>query len=236
MTARSSSGENRWVQPIIVDKASTHEAAIAAAAQASVLVRFSGMESDAYPLSHYDEWLSGPFTKSVRRASAAQMSGLIQFWAKETGIPYAVVEIDGSVAIAFPPMLYDAMPKQIAKFQVHGTDFPRFGEVPDTGPAWTRVLVNDDLTTGKAAAAAAHALWAWMLRVMLSSDSADRDLIDAWVAAKCPFVLNLATPEFIDEIIDSALPGRAIAIRDAGLTEVDPGTVTALAVTALTGS
>lgn len=230
MTARSSSGENRWVQPIIVDKAASHEATIVAAAKASVLVRFSQMESETYPLSHYDEWLSGPFTKSVRRASRAQMSGLIQFWTAETHIPYATAEEGDAVALAFPPMLYDTMPKQISKFQVHGTDFSRSGDVPNSGASMVRVLVNDDLTTGKAAAAAAHALWAWMVRFLASGEQDWVDTVTEWAGAGCPFVLDFATPEFLDEIIDSALPGRVIPIHDAGLTEVESGTVTALAI------
>lgn len=230
MTARSSNPEHRWVQPIIIDKASSHEDAVSAAAKASVLVRLQDHTGSPFPVENYEHWLDGPFTKTVRRASAAQISGLIQFWAKENNVPYAVVEDGSAVAVAFPPMRYEDMPKQIAKFQVHGTDFARDEPVPGETEPIVRVLVNDDLTTGKAAAAAAHALWAWMLPLAHSEDPTFVTFIDKWIAAGCPFGCNFVVEGFIDDLVEMADAGRVVPIRDAGLTEVDPGTITAVAL------
>lgn len=226
-TSARGNSAHPWVQPILVSKTGSHAATIRAAAQASIAVWSKPHGGSPFPSSNYEAWLAGPFTKTVRRASEAQMSGLLQFWAKENHVPYAAFEVEDSVAVAFPPMRYVDMPKQIAKFQVHGTDFARTDTVPSTG---TPVIayVDETLSTGKAAAAAAHAVWAWALARERSGNAADVDVMQAWHDAGFGVEVRLVPSGALAELAGTA---GAYPIFDAGLTEVDPNTLTAVAMT-----
>ena len=120
--ARGNNAEHPWVQPIVVAKTGHHQDTVLCAAQASVGVWFQSHDSSPFPLANYEAWLAGPFTKTVRRASMNQLASLVQ-WATDQRIPYADAAVRDSAAIAFPPMRYEEMPREIARFQVRGTDF-----------------------------------------------------------------------------------------------------------------
>lgn len=204
-----------WVQPVVVDRAGTHLATIRSAALASVLCWRAQSA-----LAEWDSWLAGPFTKSVRRAKPTQVEAL-------AALPGALVvrSPEGAgTAVGFPPVRYDELPREISRLQVSGTDLPReeHGDehdlVHDERSPLT-LAVRDDLTTGKAAAQAAHALFAWAL-------TADADVLAAWEEA--PLVpVRLVQPALLERLAVSA---GAVPIRDSGLTEVEPDTLTAVAV------
>lgn len=252
MTARGTNPDHPWVQPIIVAKSGSHTATIRCAALASARVYFEPHERSPLPYENYAHWLSGPFTKTVRRASMQQMAGL-RDWAHENGIPYGDATTGDSAAVAFPPLRYAEMPKRLAKHQVHGTDFPReptgAEHEPGVGPgvgaddeAGARVwlLVDESLTTGKAAAAAGHALWAWMLpRLDDLTTAGPAEPTDgtatagestagmtAWRRKGHPVGLRLVTATRLAEAAHQ--PG-AHPVVDSGLTEVTPNTLTAVA-------
>lgn len=232
MSVRTNS-THPWVQPIIVAKTGEHTATIRAAARASVAVADQPHPSPDYPSSNYLEWLDGPFTKTVRRASGAHIAKLTS-WADSAGLPYAFVAatqvsagtLVRSVAVAFTPMRYADLPKLISQCQVAGTDLP--GAQSASGPVGAPLVVHVDntLTTGKAAAQAAHAAWAYKLThtgadAPLSSTSADAL---ARLRVVCVDAAELRTRADRD---------GALAVRDAGLTEVASGTLTAVAAPAV---
>lgn len=215
------------VQPIVVARSGTHLDTIRATAQASVAVFAVPHDHSDFGRAYYEEWLAGPFTKTVRRASAGQVDSLIA-WADAETVPYAVSRVDDSVAVAFPPMSYAEMPRRIAKLRVDGTDFPRATASPTPG-APVLAHVDESLTTGKAAAAAAHAAWAWMLPREHSADSDVVASMTNWEAAGHPVAVILEPASTLAQT--AALPG-AVPIIDSGLTEVAPSTLTAVATTA----
>jgi peptidyl-tRNA hydrolase len=197
------------VQAILVADDLGHLAAVHAAARASVLAQDAEPEAPGW-----DAWLSGPFVKSVRRTRRSRLDGL--------DAASGVLDIDGLVAAAYAPMPYSQLPKIVADARVAGTDFERDGTQVGTPDAPVVVEVLDTMTTGKAAAQAAHALWTWSMR-------RTGDQRAEWIRAGLPVVVRLQAAEALDSA--AVRPGAAV-IRDSGFTEVEPDTLTAVAVDA----
>lgn len=197
----------------------THFETIAAVATASALAALTRGADPETP-SVWDTWLAGSFTKTVRRATRpAQIRKLIE---DETSV--AVHRAGGAAAFAYAPMPYDEFPAHLRKLQVTGLDVDRSldrwglswqSPTTPTGPHGleAQILISEQaaMTTGKTAAQVAHALVAW---TQLLTD--DQKL--AWI--KSPVV------RLIVDDIDHYDPARCITIRDNGLTEIEPGTVT----------
>ncbi|WP_102158798.1 peptidyl-tRNA hydrolase [Zhihengliuella halotolerans] len=170
-------------------------------------------------------WSGGPVGKSVRRADAKTFDKIVEAFADEFG----GVEGDAGrgLAIGFRPHPKGEIPKKIAKLQVSGTTLPR-EEAPVHGagtaePADAVVLVLNDslgMSTGKAAAQSAHALFAWLLQAIRR----DPGRVDAWLAAEQPVTVRFADAADFARLARSASGPR---IQDAGRTEIAPGSATA---------
>ncbi|GAA4684371.1 aminoacyl-tRNA hydrolase [Pseudonocardia yuanmonensis] len=153
-------------------------------------------------------WVDGRIRKIARRARGAH-------WAAVQELPGVTVEVDGAEARALLPGPVDAVPKTVSRLQIGGTDLPpdEPGPVPD---AASLIVVNPavDMTVGKAAAQVGHA------SMILGA-------VRGWTEA----------PRFAvrrDQELWEALLARedVVCVRDAGFTEVDPGTITCAAVPA----
>ncbi|MBM9467202.1 peptidyl-tRNA hydrolase [Nakamurella leprariae] len=129
----------------------------------------------------------------------------------------------------------------VSRLQVGGTDVPE-GPVPDaTGidPAHCLQVwlpVEPRMTLGKLMAQVGHAgMIAAALLAADAQDGGDPDALRRWRDAGCPVLLHGRTPHW-DALLagtgDAAAAwrdGRRLAVRDAGFTEIDPGTITVLA-------
>ncbi|MFH8882814.1 peptidyl-tRNA hydrolase [Streptomyces californicus] len=160
------------------------------------------------------DWQDARIRKVVRRARGAE-------WRKAAALDgITVTGEDGAEVRVFPPIPLDGWPKELAKLQVSGTDLedPEPPAAPDlSGPVlWLNPEV--DMSAGKTMAQVGHgAQLAWW-----ELSGAERK---AWREAGFP--LSVATPGAARwrELTASGLP----VVRDAGFTEIAPGSCTVIA-------
>ncbi|WP_418907467.1 peptidyl-tRNA hydrolase [Glutamicibacter endophyticus] len=198
------------VQPIIlrIDKHDppSAEEAISAVARAAVLAYLSAPQDERWQL-----WAQQAFAKSVRRANPKFFARVLE--ETEHGM---ISEVGKAQAVGLLPLPAAGLPKLIAKLQVSGTQL----EPDEQGlraPVTIALNLGLGMSTGKAAAQAAHALFAWLIE-------APAPQVEAWLKEHAPVgVLWLERREF------AAVASRAVGpvIQDAGRTEIEPGSSTA---------
>ncbi len=160
------------------------------------------------------DWQDARIRKVVRRARGAE-------WRKAETLPGVTVDGDGAQVRVFPPVPLDGWPKELAKLQVSGTDLDDPEPVAAvTEPGLPVLWLNPglDMSAGKAMAQAGHAAqlaW-WELT------GAERA---AWQESGFRLAVRTAPRERWAELSGSGLP----VVRDAGFTEIAPGSATVVA-------
>ncbi|WP_030767939.1 aminoacyl-tRNA hydrolase [Streptomyces sp. NRRL F-2664] len=159
------------------------------------------------------DWQDARIRKVVRRARGAE-------WRKAQTLPGVTVHGDAAQVRVFPPVPLDGWPKELAKLQVSGTDLDDPGPVAATGAGLPVLWLNPglDMSAGKAMAQAGHAAqlaW-WELT------PAERA---AWRESGFGLAVRTAAHERWAELSGSGLP----MVRDAGFTEIAPGSATVVA-------
>lgn len=209
-TGAEEPSEPELVQPIILlvdrEEPAGEQHGIAAAALASAQAFLKDPDNP-----NWRRWANGAFAKSVRRADAKMFAKVLA-----TFPDHVLATVGEAAAAGLPPMPADALPKLLAKLQVSGTQLPEGEPLP---PAPLTIILNAslDMSTGKAAAQAAHALFAWLLESKPA-------VVEAWAASGFPLgVAELPAKEFRKGARKSAGP----VIQDAGRTEIEPGSTTA---------
>ncbi|MFC9391202.1 peptidyl-tRNA hydrolase [Streptomyces venezuelae] len=156
------------------------------------------------------DWQDARIRKVVRRARGAE-------WRRAEALPGITVAGAEAEVRVFPPVPLDGWPKDLARLQVSGTDLDD-PAAPGAVPEGTPVLWMSpelDMSAGKAMAQAGHGaqlLW-WAL------PDADRK---AWREAGFPLAVRTAPAEAWAALTTSGLP----VVRDAGFTEIAPGSCT----------
>ncbi|MFK0233041.1 peptidyl-tRNA hydrolase [Streptomyces vinaceus] len=159
------------------------------------------------------DWQDARIRKVVRRARGAE-------WRKAGTLPGITVHGDMAEVRVFPPVPLDGWPKELAKLQVSGTDLDDPEPAQPTAPGTAVLWLNPELemSAGKAMAQAGHAAqlaW-WELT------AAERA---AWQDSGFRLAVRTAPRERWAELSGSGLP----VVRDAGFTEIAPGSATVVA-------
>jgi peptidyl-tRNA hydrolase len=153
-------------------------------------------------------WVASRIRKIARRARGAH-------WAAVEELPGVTVTVGDAQARALVPGPVDDVPKIVSRLQIGGTDLP--SDDPGPPPPGVPVIhVNAalEMTVGKAAAQVGHAS-------MLYAAARDLDAVPA-------FAVRDAGPGEWPELCRAVEAGTAVAVRDAGFTEVAPGTITCI--------
>ncbi|WP_020122137.1 peptidyl-tRNA hydrolase [Streptomyces canus] len=159
------------------------------------------------------DWQDARIRKVVRRARGAE-------WRRAEALPGITVTGKAAEVRVFPPVPLDGWPKELAKLQVSGTDLddpePPAAADPSVPVLW--LSPDLDMSAGKAMAQAGHgAQLAWW---ELSAEERA-----AWRDAGFPLTVRTATPGRWAELTAGGLP----LVRDAGFTEIAPGSCTVVA-------
>ncbi|WP_435871900.1 aminoacyl-tRNA hydrolase [Kitasatospora griseola] len=158
-------------------------------------------------------WEDARIRKVVRRARGGE-------WRKAGELPGITVTGGSAEVRVFPPIPLDGWPKELAKLQVSGTELDDPAE-PGPAPEGVPVLwLNPELemSAGKTMAQTGHAAqlaW-WEL------DDAQRK---EWAESGFPLAVRTASATDWPALTDGRLP----VVRDAGFTEIAPGSCTVVA-------
>ncbi len=158
-------------------------------------------------------WEDARIRKVVRRARGAE-------WRRAARLPGITVTGASAEVRVFPPVPLDGWPRELAKLQVSGTELDDAGEPAAPRPGQALLWLNPDLrmSTGKEMAQVGHGaqlLW-WAMT--------DEDR-KTWRDAGFPLAVRTAGPGRWAELVASGLP----LVRDAGFTEIAPGSCTVVA-------
>jgi peptidyl-tRNA hydrolase len=163
-------------------------------------------------------WVNGRIRKIARRARGAH-------WTAVESLPGVTATVDGASVRALLPGLVSRTPREVSRLQISGTEVP--ADSPgDPPPGRAVVWLNPsvELTVGKAAAQVGHAT------MILAAALPSADLA-AWRDARWRTCVRVASAGRWVEVSRAADSGERglVLVRDAGFTEVDPGTVTCAA-------
>jgi peptidyl-tRNA hydrolase len=161
-------------------------------------------------------WCGARIRKISRRARGAQ-------WVAAQEVDGLTVTSGVAQARAIVPGPVGDLDRRIARLQIGGTDVE--GDLMSTTADIEDLVlwVNPglDMTVGKLAAQVGHG-------AMLAAALYPVDECETWWRAGCPLTVAVAAPEIFARALDA--DGRdTIAVRDAGFTEVEPGSVTVVA-------
>ena len=193
----------------------------AAAAAAVALCLDPRVGPDGEWQDRYLAWKRSRIRKVARRARGAQ-------WLAANEVDGVTLEVDGAEARALVPGPVGDIDQRIRKLQIGGTDL----ESDEPGPAdpelpvlWVNSALS--MTVGKAAAQVGHAS-------MLLAGALPVEQAFAWAQRGFRCAVRDAEPDLWARLCARVNggdgPETIAAVRDAGFTEVAPGSMTVIAM------
>ncbi len=204
-----------WAMPIVVRIEKGEEPGAAAVAEACAMAVVRLLDDERSTVGEWSaqvgRWLDGRIRKVARRARGPR-------WTAVAALPGITVAHRGAEVRAFVPTPTDAVPPEISKLQVAGLELDP-GDPAPPHDGWLEIATTPAvaMTPLKTAVQVAHAAQL-ALTAMSPAD------LDKWRAAG--FGVRLIRPD-ADEWA-RWLPSALVVVRDAGFTEIDPGTRTAI--------
>lgn len=207
---------------------SWHAALRLAAAGAALVCLDPRSRSDPQWRQQITDYAGGHIRKVTRRARGAQ-------WAATADLPgITLSEQDTEVRVLLPGLVGE-LDKRVAKLQVGGTDAPVDDPPADEpGEGTLRVWIPPEpvMTLGKTMAQAGHA--GMIAAALLAAD--DSEVLQRWFQDGCPVDVRRADAEQWQQLHRTVTDpqrvwpdGHLLAVRDAGFTEIAPGTITVIA-------
>ncbi|SNS31868.1 peptidyl-tRNA hydrolase [Rhodococcoides kyotonense] len=188
-----------------------------AAASASVALCF---DERVGPDGEWEEsfraWTSSRIRKVARRARGAH-------WTAAQDVAGVTVDLGDAQARAFVPGRVGDLDPRIKRLQIGGTDLAH--DEPDDPAGDLPILWIDpslEMTVGKAAAQVGHA--SMLLAGIMTAAQAE-----AWAARGFACSVRDADAKRWAHARTLVEAGHAVAVRDAGFTEVAPGSMTVIA-------
>lgn len=168
-------------------------------------------------------WRGGRIRKLCRRARGVA-------WEKTSGLAHVEVSVGTATVRAFVPVLVSEQDPLLSKLQLQGTEFAESREerlmVSDTPVVAANPLVP--MSGPKAVVAIAHAVQL----VVEAWERRDPDRVAAWMSDGMELsvrrdndIVWAAMSAMAEQLADKFC---AVVVRDAGFTEVAPGSVTAV--------
>jgi hypothetical protein len=158
-------------------------------------------------------WTDARIRKVVRRARGAE-------WRRAEALDGITISRGTAEVRVFPPVPLDGWPRDLARLQVAGTDLTDPQPPPAPAPGLPVLWLNPELemTAGKAMAQIGHA-------AQLGLAALDPATARRWHDDGFPLAARTPGRGHWAELMRRNLP----VVRDAGFTEVAPGTCTAVA-------
>ena len=158
-------------------------------------------------------WTDGRIRKVVRRARGAG-------WRRAAELPGITLTHGTAQVRVYPPVPVDGWPADLARLQVSGTELedPEPPADPPNGSPLLYLNPRLPMSAGKAMAQAGHA-------AQIAWDGAGATIRSEWKGSGFDLAVRTAEPGQWTELEASGLP----SVRDAGFTEVEPGSCTVIA-------
>ncbi|GGG06057.1 hypothetical protein GCM10007304_20210 [Rhodococcoides trifolii] len=163
------------------------------------------------------DWTGARIRKVSRRARGAQ-------WTAAEEVDGVTVTVGDAQARAYVPGRVGDLDPRLKKLQIGGTDLPA-DEPGDPDPRFPVLWIDAglEMTLGKAAAQVGHSV------MILAGSMSARDA-EAWYESGYACSVRDASRDRWAHLRAEESAGRAVGVRDAGFTEVAPGSTTVIAV------
>lgn len=211
-----------WAMPMVLHlpkaQPPSRTDVLEAAARSAVLLcldeRAGGDGPWVVPL---DTWCGISIRKIARRARSDA------HWQAAQSVPGITTRSGGATVRSIVPSPVTDVDRRISRLQIEGTDLPA-DEPTETGTVPIRLWLNPRLsmTVGKAAAQVGHG--SMLALQLLAEDEAQQ-----WFCGGCELSVRTAADAQWAELLEAEARGGSVAVRDAGFTEIEPGSITVIA-------
>ena len=211
-------GESPWaLQCVVEETADFNEQELARALSVAVLNFLDAAKDNPEWSAAVDRWKQGRIRKILRRARNSR-------WAKLEDEQGITTVANGIAVRVFVPSAMDAIPANIRKCQVSGLNVnPRASLGEPQGSLIVNINSALEMSPAKAAVACAHV-------AQLMSEKMSPEVYQLWKQSGFSLGIDyLDVALFNEEHAPSDIDAVAdVVVHDGGLTEVEPGSVTAV--------